>query len=194
MENMSGEKSLVDEINLNWNSLPIKYDNFMEMYAAKEDEQSEQEIINKVIIYFTIGPVYTLKVNISRQRELQNAFKHALTFKQAPLDNKSSPKKVISEALKAQDIPKETINNATKELTEKEKLIGMLDEAISALEFVIAHVSRPVNEQNSEKQTLLHLVKKDFMKQQKYLMTAVQNYFPKNEKEAHLVLNVRNFY
>lgn len=54
MENNSGEKSLVDEINLNWNSLPIKYDNFMEMYAAKEDEQSEQEIINKVIIYFLL--------------------------------------------------------------------------------------------------------------------------------------------
>lgn len=179
MEENVEERSLVDEINTNWDAIPIKYDNFMEMCGPDDDQQ---DLLKKVPLKLIIN---FLKFRlIFLQKRLENSFKYALTFKQAPLPSKGSPKSPLS----TQNIAQNHIEAVTRDVRNKRELIRLLDEAIAAFESVI---NRASHEQPSYKQNLLKLVKKDFMKQQSYFVTAVQKYFPNNERDAHLLLNVR---
>lgn len=119
-----------------------------------------------------------------------------MIFKQEPAKksaSKLSPEEVLTEAFKAQNITEEHINDVTKDIHDKQTLIKKLDEATSALETAISRMSRPKEEIDKEKEHVLKLVKKDFIKQQKFFMAAMQKVFPNQQKEAELVLNVSKF-
>lgn len=123
------------------------------------------------------------------QKKNQNQFKYALTFKQA---DRGLSEISLDDAFKSQTITIQHINDVEDDIQEKQDLIRMLDEAIIALEDVInSSESRSKDRKQEDKRQLLKMIKMDFMKQQRYLLTAVHKVFPKNETEAYRVMNVR---
>ncbi|XP_063698520.1 uncharacterized protein LOC134829399 [Culicoides brevitarsis] len=162
--------SLREEIKQNWDTLPVKYDNFKELYAPVHEEDDNIEQIQK-------------------KRNFENTLKYAITRKSLSPPIKTSSKESLTRSFKSQIIQKEHIESIKKENSEKQALIKRMDEAIEALEKVIEKEERPENEKEVEQKVLLTLVQKDFIKQQRFLVTAVTKLFKGHEKEANFILN-----